>query len=938
MSSETGSHWRCTYCQKTLPLTQALPSCPFCLSPQPGATWEQHGWSPRSHTSLQRGSAHDHQRDVDQQLVYVSTEQQMAYAQRKTRERQKHEAQQISTQEEESCNRQQSISQDQQQSLYEQHLTQSGPTIESNSSGKGLVGHDQEHQIEQQRIAYQQMFERQGLLQQQQQHWQELQHLYVKSCQHQQHQIYQHQRLMQQQQLQPQHVKSTAGAQGELLLGHDQYQHNQQGLQQQEQRHTLRADDQYQLLGIDQEYEQQRLLKERMKLQQQQEEQLQHQSMLEANLLQLDSQQQQLLYEQQKKIEEQRMLEHQKALQQQQLEQLWNSSGGQQLGHDHHKQQEVLRQQQIVEQQRVLQQQQMPHHQGSHSEQLSCVQQEQWQALLRPQLQLQHGGDAQHVSAVQQRQYHEHQQEMLEQHRRLQQNLKQVLKQQAESDDQRKQEVQTLQQDISSLLQHQAERGQHDELHNEWKQENIGQMGVQQQQEVQHRSQQPNDDQHHQSEDKYTQNVRDQTLAWHRISQEQDTLQQQQGMQQHQWRIKEQLKENKQVFQNQEEGQDNRVDGVVCECGTLFHPGARSCANPNCGKPRPRSQPQGPPCVHCHKPLMREGATKCISCNKKQLETPTKTPQSPGTGISPRPGLTHGYSYPNPSQQQPTSGVQPQSSAEMIVLPSLLSPTSKPSMVFGQTATIPIRLLTSPVTIYQETNSQTQFRGKQFLPASSSPTMVQLQPATSAHGHQGSPIALSGALPSIQGNDSDTDQTGGRQLPGFPASARPSKDQSAIKQNSAPVLPNPKLKSCTTDPLNAAQNLGDTSNELKSGSDLSSNHKNGNNTCASEPNSQPSNSIAHAKDKNEEDSTIGGPLKLQSTPKSDSGDSRAPDPPLNDDKSQGGPKLSTSTNNKGDENSNKKEEKGAHPTIDNNKSYAAALTGQQVCKVSQNVI
>ena len=154
--------------------------------------------------------------------------------------------------------------------------------------------------------------------------------------------------------------------------------------------------------------------------------------------------------------------------------------------------------------------------------------------------------------------------------------------------------------------------------------------------------------------DKDKGSVKKQILAWENKSQMEDSCKEQQlRMQQHrqeskqQQRSEQQHEQNRTLAQNQQERYNDHQDGdvVYCNCGAAFHPNARACANTNCGKPRPRNEPQGPPCVHCGKRLIKEGAIRCESCNKKQSEMPAKPPEGGGTGLG------HGYG-PNSPQQQ----------------------------------------------------------------------------------------------------------------------------------------------------------------------------------------------------------------------------------------------------------------------------------------------
>ena len=59
------------------------------------------------------------------------------------------------------------------------------------------------------------------------------------------------------------------------------------------------------------------------------------------------------------------------------------------------------------------------------------------------------------------------------------------------------------------------------------------------------------------------------------------------------------------------------ADKQLCShCKQPFRSGARLCAN--CGNPRPRKQPQGPPCMYCEAPLGKHDAKVCVKCGRPQ--------------------------------------------------------------------------------------------------------------------------------------------------------------------------------------------------------------------------------------------------------------------------------------------------------------------------------
>ena len=410
------------------------------------------------------------------------------------------------------------------------------------------------------------------------------------------------------------------------------------------------------------------------------------------------------------------------------------------------------------------------------------------------------------------------QQEIMDQLRNLREKLKVMMQQQQQqgeeggqqpNHDQQKQneeEIQMLHQQIRTLelqmLPQKGEDGQqpnHDQQNQHQQQSGVqtphreSEGGSQQptdgQQEQEKRmlEQQPTDGQHQPTDNG---NVQKMARMWEKISQQdKDKVQQeQQRMQQHREQLEqrrrrdEQLKEDE---QNQQDGQRDSFDGmVVCECGTPFHSDARACANPNCGRPRPRSQPQGPPCAYCGVPLIKEGVKKCESCHRKQPEAPTKPAEGPGGTNTPLPppppGLDseQGYGYPNPSQQQPDVA-QPHSSAMVVPSTSTLPHTSQSAMVFGKTADITTSIrLHQPIQVHSEENKNLSAAGDK--PSATMPPDAEQQQASSTLNPQGSPTTgVSGALPSNQGNDGNENQP-----PGVPDSARSTK---ASGQGSHPL-------------------------------------------------------------------------------------------------------------------------------------------------------
>ena len=561
-----------------------------------------------------------------------------------------------------------------------------------------------------------------------------------------------------------------------------------------------------------------------------------------------------------------------------------------------------------VEQQRVLQQQEQheqlqytssldaklslldsQQQQLLHEQQKKIVEEQIWleqQTILRQQ---QQGVDVERLQNISDRQQFDHSQQQL--HKQQMVTEQRLLPQQI-------------------ILQHQAEG---DEQYQQGRYEQQQEI-LKQQHQLQHRSQQPTDGHHHLTGDEYMQKIRDQTLSWQMTSQEQDTLQQQQQrMQQHRQELEQQRKEQQHKEKTIQEMQGN-LD-VVCECGTPFHPGAKNCANSKCGKPRPRNQPQGPPCVHCGKLLMKEGASRCQSCYKKQPETPTNPPEGAGTGIPPPPGLA-----------QP-GGVQPHSTAKMIALPASLPHMSHLPMVFGEMATVPPYLLLSSVKGHQSTSSEIHPTEKRPPLAGDNPSAVvpntQQQQGSSTQNPQGCPATgVSGDLPSNQGNDSGKNQPGLGQPPGVPASARPTKDQSATRQSNSVMLPN--IQPCAADPLGVknipVQDQSSFSNEQEQTTQPDDNNNTKNTSVT---NDKPTNHAARSDDKDKGNTPASGPPESQSIPKSKSGNG---DPPLDDHESCNDPKKASGENNKGNQNSEKNSKSDAHSASANTMSYAAVAS------------
>lgn len=458
---------------------------------------------------------------------------------------------------------------------------------------------------------------------------------------------------------------------------------------------------------------------------------------------------------------------------------------------------------------------------------------------------------------------------------------------------------------VESGLQ-QVSHNQQQTLHQEQQQQltHVQQHKRKQQLQVQHGSQQQSHDQH-QLTDECEQTVKEQMRAWKMTSQEQDTLQQQQRRKQ-QHRYQQELEQRQRMEQQCKQMAHGDGGIVYCECGTPFRPNARVCANSNCGKPRPRNRPQGPPCVYCGKPLMKEGATRCVSCNGKQPpETFTKPPKGAGTSISPLHGLTHGYGYSNPPQQQP-GGMQLHS--EMVASPA--SAFQSP-MVFGNNmATIQFHQTTSSVITRQPTVSQTHSGGISASSVSVS-SSAQYRQASSSQDSQGSPLtARSGALPG-------ENQAGTGHQPGFPATARPTKDLSTDQQNSTtlPQTPNEKEQESDATANQTNVQMDDKNNSKKS---------------TSGGNGKPADLTTGAGGKSEKDPTADLTSDSQSTPKPGTNKNEVPDPPLDDGESNDEPKGVTNAK-KGTQSSGKEGENGANSTNNKNMSYADALGRQQVC-------
>jgi hypothetical protein len=468
----------------------------------------------------------------------------------------------------------------------------------------------------------------------------------------------------------------------------------------------------------------------------------------------LDSQQKLVLDKQQKEIEEEKIgFEQQTASHQQQnIEQL-------------HKQEEWT----------MLQ---MPQDPGGHDQQPRDKQQQRMEQLkglqeklnLIMQQQREEGG--QQPNHDQQKQ---NEQEIL--HQQIRSLEQQILQQQREDDhrDQRNQQLQHSGELQQQPPHHQAEDSQQlsNDQKGQYEAEDQGTIEQQEQRQTKNESQQPINDQYllsYSIED--MQNIRGLRQMWERISQEQDNLQQ---VQRYRLKFKQRQKKEEQPNNSKQKGQGDKSDGItciLCICGTAFNPNANLCANPSCGKPRPRNQPQGPPCVYCHRPLIKEGALQCGSCNKKQPEIPAK--QGPGgTGIPPPPGLEQGYGYSNPPQPG-----RVQLSSAIVAGPTTLPYTTP---VFRKMATTTSSFVLVHQPIQGHPGNLSAAGNKPFV-------MIQpnVQQPLSTHAPQGSPrpaTGISGAnLPSNQGNDSGEKQAviG----PGVPDSAWSTKDCSTNGQHS----------------------------------------------------------------------------------------------------------------------------------------------------------
>ena len=689
------------------------------------------------------------------------------------------------------------------------------------------------------------------------------------------------------------------------------------------------------------QYEQQKTLQ-----QQQQGVSVEQQQMFTKQRKQQQMYDQQPRDEQQTHHEQQRGIEYLRSLQQKlQMLQQQAEKGSQEPNHDQQEQNE-REIQMLQEQIRSLEQQVLQHHvedseqprdeqQGHHEqqqgmpEQLRSLQQK-LQLMLQQQQQVKKG--SQQPNHDQQEQNEQEIQMLQQQIRSLEQRMLQYPGEgQRLSHDQQKQYEQQLQ-ESGVLQQHHGAKGDQQLSDNQKGQceQEQGTLEKQEQQQMQHSSQQPTDGQHHPTGNEDVRNVQNLTRMWERISQqEQDRIQQeQQRMQQHRQELEqrrrreEQLKEEE---QSQQEGQGDRPDGtVVCECGTSFHPDARICANPKCGKPRPRNQPQGPPCIHCGERLIKEGAFKCESCNKKQSEVPAKPAEGAGSGIHSPPGLKHGYSYPtSPSKQQP-GGVQPHSSAEMVASPSTKPNMSQSAMVFGKSATITTHVFTPSIKVHQSTTSQVHPGGKENLsaagdrPSAVMPPNAQQQPASSTRDTQGSPsTGVPGTLPSNQGNDGVEGHTGVglQQQPNFPDSAQSTKGHSASGQDSD-ILP------CNIHPSGAedttTQRQTGVSTEQKQTTSLDDNINRKTNTGA---NGEQVNSTVG---ETEDDSTTTSDLP-ESQSATQSGSGVAPDPPLDDPRPHEDLEKATGENKKGGQKSEKNQEKGAQSTATTNKKVLHVL-------------
>lgn len=236
----------------------------------------------------------------------------------------------------------------------------------------------------------------------------------------------------------------------------------------------------------------------------------------------------------------------------------------------------------------------------------------------------------------------------------------------------------------------------------------------------------------------------------------------------------------------QEQGNPQHSGTVDCDCGAQFRPGARACAE--CGKPPPRNQPQGPPCFHCGQRLIKESASRCASCGKRQPGTPTKLTETPTlTSLSP------GYGYPNAPQHQPGMTQTLHPTTEMIFSRPVLPSIYRLPMMFGASATTPTYYHIQPCNPIYPTNTQAYFglQPSASTDAQASTTMpsnIQKQAQLSAPVSQGSPTGVSGVPPPSQGNSRSESRSKEEQVsnnPSVPSSARPTKDPLSRETNSA---------------------------------------------------------------------------------------------------------------------------------------------------------
>lgn len=136
-----------------------------------------------------------------------------------------------------------------------------------------------------------------------------------------------------------------------------------------------------------------------------------------------------------------------------------------------------------------------------------------------------------------------------------------------------------------------------------------------------------------------------------------------------------------------QESTKQKLSAKCLSCGTELVPGARFCANRDCGKSIiPRNTPCGPPCHYCKKLLIKPSAKRCDECGRDQPGTPTEPSQtSPNAAASPPPGFGHE----NPQQPCGPNKVMPYQHSEGLQWVSAPCPESSAqnsSMVFGQSA------------------------------------------------------------------------------------------------------------------------------------------------------------------------------------------------------------------------------------------------------------